>query len=96
MWIRCQNRMMLIKDVSHINAIKEDGKYSIYEVTTECSYELGVYSTLEKSLKVLDEIQKKVEYPGSTLISPTSLKHYYCLSPTGQFYQMPQDDEVEV
>lgn len=39
MWIRCQNRMMLIKDVSHINAIKEDGKYSIYEVTTECSYE---------------------------------------------------------
>ncbi len=63
MWIRCQNRMMLIKDASHINAIKEDSKYSIYEMTTECNYELGIYSSKEKALKVLDDIEHSLEYP---------------------------------
>lgn len=67
MWIRCQNRMMLIKGASHINAIKEDSKYSIYEMTTECNYELGIYSSKEKALLVLDMIEKVAMYPGNTL-----------------------------
>ena len=31
-------------------------------VVAGCDYELGVYSTEEKALKVLDEIQKRTEY----------------------------------
>lgn len=97
MWIRSQSKKSLSSVTKVvINDNKDKSKYYIFGYSERQLDVLGVYSTLEKSLKVLDEIQKKVEYPGSTLISPTSLKHYYCLSPTGQFYQMPQDDEVEV
>lgn len=69
-----------------------DSRFSVWAN----GYLLGEYSSKEKALKVLDEIQKKVEYSGSTLISPTSLKNCYCLSKEVRIYQMPQDDEVEV
>ncbi|MDO5347840.1 MAG: hypothetical protein Q4F14_04740 [Bacillota bacterium] len=41
-------------------------------VVAGCDYELGVYSTEEKALKVLDEIQRKIECPDSSLISPAA------------------------
>lgn len=95
MWIRSQYGDTLIRyDLLEI----VDYAKGVYVVVAlaNCGgpYKLGEYTTKEKALKVLDEIQKKVEYSGSTLISPTSLKNCYCLSTTGQFYQMPQDDEV--
>lgn len=87
MWIRSQDRKILAEvhyvDINDDNQIWGSGSL------------LGEYSTEEKALVVLDEIQKKVEYPGSTLVSPTALKNYYRLIPTGQFYQMPQDEDVE-
>lgn len=97
MWIRNQSKKSLT-NISEliISNTKDNSKYYIYGYSERQLDILGVYSTQDKALKVLDEIQRKVEYPGSTLFSPTSLKNYYCLTPTGQFYQMPQDDEVEI
>lgn len=91
MWIRSQNRMQL-HDVNRF--VIEQFETGIYIVGNGCT--LGIYSTKEKALKVLDEIQRKIEYPGSTLVSPTALKNYYHLIPAGQFYQMPQDEDVEI
>ena len=97
MWIRSQSKKVLLNvNQVVINNNKDKSEYYIYGYSERGIDILGFYSTQEEALKVLDEIQRKVEYPGSTLFSPTSLKNYYCLTPTGQFYQMPQDDEVEV
>ena len=88
MWIRSQDKTVL----ANAQGIYIDSRFSVWSD----GLLLGEYSTKDKALKVLDEIQRKVEYPGSTLFSPTSLKNCYCLTPTGRFHQMPQDDEVEV
>lgn len=97
MWIRSQSKKVLLNvNQVVINNNKDKSEYYIYGYSERGIDILGVYSTQDKALKVLDEIQRKVEYPGSTLFSPTSLKNCYCLTPTCQFYQMPQDDEVEV
>lgn len=98
MWIRSQNGMSLIDCTSF--AVEKF--FEQYEVVTlnnssRITVELGTYSSEKKALKVLDEIQKRVEYPGSTLVSPAPLKNYYRLSPIGDFfYQMPQDEDVIV
>ena len=91
MWVRSQNRMQL-QNVNRL--VIEQFEIGIYIVGNGCT--LGIYSTKEKALKVLDEIQRIIEYPGSSLISPTALQNYYRLSSTGQIYQMPQDEDVEV
>lgn len=95
MWIRSQSKKALL-NVSSIHILKDGDMSLMCCVVAGCDYELGVYSTEEKALKVLDEIQRKIEYPDSDLISPTALKNYYRLSATCQFYQMPQDEDVEV
>lgn len=97
MWIRSQDGMSLMD----CNSFAVQKFFEQYEVITlnsssRITVELGTYSSEKKALKVLDEIQRIIEYPGSSLISPTALQNYYRLSPTGQIYQMPQDDEVEV
>lgn len=92
MWIRSQDLYTLIKCERF--SVRQCASKN-YCVIGDEQIVLGEYSKVDKALKVLDEIQRKVEYPGSTLLSPTSLKNYYHLTPTGQFYQMPQDEEVE-
>lgn len=42
------------------------------------------------------EIDERLEYLRSSLISPTALQNYYRLSSTCQIYQMPQDEDVIV
>lgn len=96
MWIRSQNKKILSKVNEVLICTMDDNKYFIEGFWDRGSDTLGIYSSEEKALKVLDEIQKRIEYPGSTLVSPTALKNYYRLIPAGQFYQMPTDDEVEV
>lgn len=97
MWIRSQSKKVLLNvNQVVINNTKDESEYYIHGYSERGIDIIGFYSTQEKALKVLDEIQKKVECPGSTLISPTSLKNYYRLSPTGQFYQMPADEDVKV
>lgn len=85
MWIRTQNKYILAnansfricKDsIDDLVYYAINGHYDRYE------QELGIYSTKEKALKVLDQIQDNME----------SFEH----EPTIVF-QMPQDDEdVEV
>lgn len=72
MWIRSQDKKILTEihnlDIDDINQI------------WDCSSLLGKYSSEEKALKVLDQIQYNME----------PFEH----EPT-MVFQMPQDDEVE-
>lgn len=76
MWIRSQNRTQL-QDVNRF--VIEQFEIGIYIVGNGCT--LGIYSTKEKALKVLDQIQYNME----------PFEH----EPT-MVFQMPADDEVEV
>lgn len=76
MWIRSQNRMQL-QDVNRF--VIEQFETGIYIVGNGCT--LGIYSTKEKALKVLDQIQYNIE----------PFEH----EPT-MVFQMPQDEDVEV
>lgn len=84
MWIRTQNKYILAnansfricKDsIDDLVYYAINGHYDRYE------QELGIYSTKEKALKVLDQIQDNME----------SFEH----EPT-MVFQMPQDEDVEV
>lgn len=57
MWIRSQNRMQ-IQDVNRF--VIEQFETGIYIVGNGCT--LGIYSTEEKALRVLDGIQNQIEY----------------------------------
>ena len=76
MWIRSQNRMQL-QDVNRF--VIEQFEIGIYIVGNGCT--LGIYSTKEKALKVLDQIQYNME----------PFEH----EPT-MVFQMPTDEDVEV
>ena len=90
MWIRSQNRMQL-QDVNRF--VIEQFEAGIYIVGNGCT--LGIYSTKEKALKVLDEIQDAIEDTDYYRID--NIGHgTYALGKGVQVYQMPQDDEVEV
>lgn len=93
MWIRSQGRLRL-HNVNRIEIEHFENK-EIVTVTGD-GWFLGEYSTEEKALKVLDEIQRKIECPDSSLISPAASINYYHLSVRGHFYQMPADDEVKI
>lgn len=88
MWIRSQDKKILTEihdvEIDSANQIWGSGSF------------IGEYSTEEKALKVLDEIQRKIECPDSSLISPAESINYYHLSVIGHFYKMPADDEVEI
>ena len=57
MWIRSQNRMQL-QDVNRF--VIEQFEIGTYIVGNGCT--LGIYSTKEKALRVLDGIQNQIEY----------------------------------
>lgn len=62
MWIRSQNKKYLI-NCKNLGIRKMINKY-VVALISECAdfYPLGSYSSEEKALKVLDEIQKRTEY----------------------------------
>lgn len=62
MWIRSQNKKYLI-NCKNLGIRKMLNKY-VVALISECAdfYTLGSYSTEEKALKVLDEIQNRKEY----------------------------------
>ena len=75
MWIRSQNEEILMQvDVLEISEYGIS-KPKAYNIESHC-YVLGTYSTKEKALKVLDEIEETM-----------------CCG--NEFYQMPENDEVE-
>lgn len=65
MWIRSQDHYMLA-NVNSLRICKCDidgcTYYSIHGHYDRYEQELGIYSSKEKALKVLDEIQKRTEY----------------------------------
>lgn len=90
MWIRSQNRMRL-KDVNRF--VIEQFETGIYIVGNGCT--LGIYSTKEKALKVLDEIQDAIEDTGFYRID--NIGHgTYAFSKGVLVYQMPQDEDVKL
>lgn len=96
MWIRNQSKKSLT-NISEliISNTKDNSKYYIYGYSERQLDILGVYSTEEKALKVLDEIQDAIEDTDYYRID--NIGHgTYVLANGVQVYQMPQDDKVEV
>lgn len=88
MWIRSQDRKILTK----IDDLAIDGANQIWG---DCCL-LGKYSNEKKALKVLDEIQGRIECPYPSKITPSFGTNSYHLIEKSKFYQMPQDGEVEI
>lgn len=88
MWIRSQDRKILTEihdlDIDDINQIWDGSSL------------LGKYSTEEKALKVLDEIQGKIECPYPSRVTPAFGTNCYHLSEKGKFYEMPADEDVRL
>lgn len=83
MWIRSQDRKALLNVNQVLISPSVDGSiYYINDSLGEESNVLGIYSSKEKALKVLDEIQELIHFNAKD---------------NGFTYQMPtDDDEVEV
>lgn len=62
MWVRSQDKRLLI-NVSNVYVGGMEDNVEIYQIGKQFNYQLGRYSSLEKSLKVLDAIEESLEYP---------------------------------
>lgn len=86
MWIRSQGRKILTEihnlDIDDINQIWDGSSL------------LGKYSTEEKALKVLDEIQKFISDKQYCAIDNVTRKSYI-LNKGVHVFEMPKDEEVE-
>lgn len=91
MWIRSQNRMQL-QDVNRF--VIEQFEIGIYIVGNGCT--LGIYSTKEKALKVLDEIQTSIMTEHQFCTEDVNCIGKYFTKEWKEIYQMPQDEDVEV
>lgn len=81
MWIRSQSKKALLNvNQVVINNTKDESEYYIHGYSERGIDILGVYSTEEKALSVLDEIQRFIYH----------IDNLYAT------FQMPQDEEVEV
>lgn len=87
MWIRSQDKKILTK----IDDLAIDGANQIWG---DCCL-LGKYSSEQKALNVLDEIQERIEYPYPSKIMPSINTNCYHLIENNKFYQMPADEDVE-
>lgn len=92
MWIRSQRKNALV-NINFMRVIN-DGNYCLICGATTDGYdcELGVYSTEEKALRVLNEIQAIVESKQFCVVDNVDLGNYV-LHNGVQVYQMPQDEE---
>lgn len=91
MWIRSQNRTQLL-DVNRF--VIEQFETGIYIVGNGCT--LGIYSTKEKALIVLDEIQTSIMKEHQFCTEDVNCIGKYFTKEWKEIYQMPQDYEVEV
>lgn len=94
LWIRNQDKMMLVK-VNEVALCKLCDGYDIM-ITTDVYHQFicGTYSTKEKALKVLDEIQ-------CLLVDRYTMDPNYsfggkALPRTCVIYQMPQDSDEQL
>lgn len=91
MWVRSQNRMQL-QNVNRL--VIEQFEIGIYIVGNGCT--LGIYSTKEKALKVLDEIQTSIMTEHQFRIDELNCTMRFFTKEYKEIYQMPQDEEVEL
>ena len=81
MWIRSQDdRLLIDADKIYVSGT-DDPKYQIYNIGESCNYFLGNYSSKEKAIRVLDEIENQLnefDLEGTVV------------------YQMPQDEDVKL
>ena len=88
MWVRSQNKSRLIKcdyitiDKRCVNAIHNIENGSL----------LGIYSSNEKALKVLDMIEEYLK----NNFGGIQIGNIQVVGQIANIFQMPQDDEVEV
>lgn len=93
MWIRSQNKKSLL-NVNQVVTIPsvDKSKYYICNSLEKESVTLGVYSTEEKALDVLDEIQELIADKQFCKIYKAEFENFV-LNNCVQVYQMPQDEE---
>lgn len=83
MWIRNQDRTALLDCDNFEVESYSNAPHAVVTLNnrTNITVDLGVYSSKEKALKVLDEIQELI---------------YFNAKDNGFTYQMPQDEDVRV
>lgn len=91
MWIRSQSKLTL-QNVKRF--VIEQFKIGIYIVGDGCT--LGVYSTKEKALKVLDEIQHSIMTEHQYHTDEANCTMRFFTKEYKEIYQMPQNEEVEI
>lgn len=98
MWIRTQNNYILA-NVNSIRICKCDLDgcvyYSIHGHYDRYEQSLGYYSTKEKALRVLDEIQTSIMTEHRFCTEDVNCIGKYFTKEWKEIYQMPQDDEVK-
>lgn len=92
MWIRSQRKNALV-NINFLRVIN-DGNYCLICGATTDGYdcELGVYSSEEKALRVLDEIQDYIEDVQNCTIDDMG-RGFFVLNKRAQIYEMPADEE---
>lgn len=88
MWIRSQSLAVLVK----ANEICIENKTNIWAE----GYLIGKYSTEEKALSVLDEIQTSIMNEHQYRTDEANCTMRFFTKEYKEIYQMPQDEEVEV
>ena len=88
MWIRSQDRKILTK----IDDLAIDGTNQIWG---DCCL-LGKYSSKEKALKVLDEIQHSIMTEHQYHTDEANCTMRFFTKEYKEIYQMPLDEDVEV
>lgn len=95
MWIRSQGKNALV-NINFMHVINDGNFCLICGATTDgCDCELGIYSSEEKALKVLDEIQDAIEDTFYYNIENLGCGSY-ALKKGCEIYEMPQDENVIV
>lgn len=97
MWIRSQDRKALLNVNQVLISPSVDGSiYYINDSLGEESNVLGVYSSHEKALKVLDEIQTCIMTEHHYHTDDANCTRRFFTKEWKETYQMPQDEDVEV
>lgn len=103
MWIRSQDdRLLIDANKIYVGGTDDpkyqmgDFKYRIYNIGESCNYFLGDYSSKEKALKVLDEIQTCIMTEHHYHTDDANCTRRFFTKEWKEIYQMPQDEDVEV
>ena len=95
MWIMSQNKRILSNVDEVIVTFVDENKCFISGFWGTGSDTLGIYSSREKALKVLKEIQDAIEDTFYYNIENMGCGSY-ALKKGCEIYEMPQDEEVEL